>query len=199
MISHNQNKKTHVISLTLLLDDWTPRIWRRIWVLDTIHLDKLCGILYSSMNWSGYHLSEIETKTRSYGDITIGEQAERMLDWRKYTLKDILKEGTRFKYYYDFGDSWKMSVVAKVEKDLALDAIYPVCVNGKNAAPPEDVGSYGGYEDFINAMNNKKHPRHKEFKRWYWSDTFDPKHFSVDETNNEIDDFLTRPQTKFEL
>lgn len=151
------------------------------------------------MNWGGYHLSEIETKSKSYGDVTVGEQTERMLDWKKYTLKDILKEGLRFKYYYDFGDSWKMSVVAKVEKDLSLDAIYPVCVNGKNAAPPEDVGSYGGYEDFINAMNNKNHPRRKEFKNWYWDDTFDPKYFSVDETNNMIDDFLSMPVVKFEV
>ena len=38
---------------------------------------------------------------------------------------------------------------------------YPVCVAGKRAGPPEDVGGVWGYMEFIEAMRDPKHPRHR--------------------------------------
>jgi hypothetical protein len=48
------------------------------------------------------------------------------------------KENGRFLYEYDFGNDWRHDV--RVEQRLPLDPkrIYPVCIAGKNAAPPED-------------------------------------------------------------
>jgi len=37
-------------------------------------------------------------------------------------------------------------------------------------------------------MNNPKHKEHKEMKEWYYDDIFGPKHFSVDETNDFVQD-----------
>jgi hypothetical protein len=43
-------------------------------------------------------------------------------------------------YEYDFGDWWQHEV--RVERHLSLDKkrIYPVCIAGKRAGPPEDCG-----------------------------------------------------------
>jgi len=55
-------------------------------------------------------------------------------------------------------------MTVKVKKEIKLDpnAPYPVCVNGKNAGPPEDVGSYPGFEHFIQVMKNKKHKDYRK-------------------------------------
>lgn len=138
------------------------------------------------MGWSGYHLSEIQTQDDRYGDTEI-DPPDYLLNWKDYTLKELIKNGaTQFKYQYDFGDGWEITTKIKKEDKLSLDAPYPVCVNGKNAAPPEDVGGYGGYQHFINVMKNPKHLEFKELSDWFGDDKFDPTYFSVDEVNAEI-------------
>lgn len=177
-----------IYSLTISLNDWTPRIWRRLWVRGDMKLNEVATILYLSMGWSGYHLSEIIVKERSYGDRSI-DPPSGLLEWTEYTLDDIAKDGlTQFQFLYDFGDSWQMTVKIKEEKKLDSYAPYPVCVNGENAGPPEDMGSCPGFDHFIKVMKNKKHPEYKELSEWWGDESFDPTHFSVDEINSLIQD-----------
>jgi len=79
-------------------------------------------------------------------------------------------------------------MTVKVKKEIKLDpnAPYPVCVNGKNAGPPEDVGSYPGFEHFIQVMKNKKHKDYREMRDWFGDDSFNPAYFSIDEVNTII-------------
>jgi hypothetical protein len=51
----------------------------------------------------------------------------------------------RFLYEYDFGDEWLHEV--RIEKRLPLDPklTYPVCIDGKHAAPPEEFGGAQAY------------------------------------------------------
>jgi len=49
----------------------------------------------------------------------------------------------------------------------------------------EDCGGIWGYEEFLDAISNKKHKRHKELLDWIGG-PFDPEHFDVDETNRLI-------------
>lgn len=187
------NKTAKVYSLVINLEEWTPKIWRKIWVKDDTRLDKLAKILYTSMGWTGSHLSEISTKKCSYGDAS-PEDAEDMmpenwLDYNKYTLKHIIdQQVTQFHFCYDFGDNWEMTVKIKPEPNLTIDAPYPVCVNGKNAAPPEDVGSYPGFEKFIKIMNNPKRKGYKQMCDWYGDNSFDPTYFSSEDVNAQFDD-----------
>ena len=44
---------------------------------------------------------------------------------------------------------------------------YPVCIDGKNAAPPEDCGGPPGFSDFKKAIENPKSKQHKELMSWY--------------------------------
>jgi len=186
------NKKNKVYNLMISLNDWSPKIWRKIWIKDNTRLDKLAEILYTSMDWSGSHLSEIRTKNYSYGD-TSPEDAEEMmpedwLDYKDYTFKHIAdQQVTQFHFCYDFGDNWEMTVKIKYEPGLATDAPYPVCVNGKNAAPPEDVGSYSGFEKFIKVINNPKSREYKEISDWWGDDSFDSTYFSSEDVNAQFD------------
>jgi hypothetical protein len=62
-------------------------------------------------------------------------------------LADIAqREKTPLIYEYDFGDGWEHKVV--VEKILAADSEKKcaVCLDGKNARPPEDCGGISGYQ-----------------------------------------------------
>lgn len=52
----------------------------------------------------------------------------------------------KFTYTYDFGDYWQHQV--RVEKLLPSTVVLttPVCVSGRRACPPEEVGGLGGYD-----------------------------------------------------
>lgn len=180
--------EVNIYSLTLALDNWKPRIWRRMWVRDDMPLPALSTVLYQSMGWCGCHMSEIRLDGKIYGDCS-EDPPDDWLDWTKYTFHDIVKPTSKYIHYcYDFGDNWQLTAMIKHELTLDPEAPYPVCVNGKNAAPPEDVGSYPGFERFIRVMNNPKDREYKEMEEWYNDDTFDPKYFSVDEVNDFIQD-----------
>ncbi|MFX8036176.1 plasmid pRiA4b ORF-3 family protein, partial [Acinetobacter baumannii] len=53
------------------------------------------------------------------------------------------------------------------------DVKYPRCVAGQRACPPEDVGGYPGYADFLEAWLDSGHEEHKAMRRWAGT-KFDP-------------------------
>lgn len=67
-------------------------------------------------------------------------------------------------YIYDFGDDWKHSVTLIEITDVKL--LTPQCVAGKGTAPIEDCGGIWGYYEMVDALNDPKHPEHKDFREW---------------------------------
>jgi hypothetical protein len=111
---------------------------------------------------------------------------DRTRNYRKVRLDQIVSAPKdRFVYEYDFGDGWDHEIV--VEKVLPPDpeGSYPVCVAGKRACPPEDVGGLWGYYEFLEALANPAHPEHEERVEWY-GDEFDPEAFSVETVNERL-------------
>lgn len=79
-------------------------------------------------------------------------------------------------YVYDFGDYWRHRI--ELEKTIGdYEFGYPIILEGEGACPPEDVGGLGGYEDFLEAWNNAKHPEHENMAEWgksqYYTGNFD--------------------------
>jgi len=90
-----------------------------------------------------------------------------------------------FRYVYDYGDNWQHKV--KIEQIVDLDAplTAPLCLAGKNACPPEDVGGAPGYEEFLAALADPNDPEHEHFKEWIGGD-FDPAAFDIAEVNERL-------------
>lgn len=133
-----------VYQLKVTLQDSKPPIWRRILVPADITLSKLHRILQVTMGWSDSHLHQFIVADTYYGvsepgagfgmDMEVKNESRVKLD------KIAPAEKSRIIYKYDFGDSWEHQIL--VEKILPAEegAPYPLCITGKRACPPEDVG-----------------------------------------------------------
>lgn len=120
-----------------------------------------------------------------YGDTADDEYGDPgNIDEAKVKLSQVVQlEGQKIHYEYDFGDSWCHTLL--VEKILPpQEGIRdPVCLKGKRACPPEDVGGVWGYEYFLKAIRDPNHDEHEEYLNWIGGE-FDPEAFDLEEVNN---------------
>jgi Plasmid pRiA4b ORF-3-like protein len=148
-----------------------PPIWRRIQVKDCT-LDKLHEHIQTAMGWTNSHLHQFHIGEQRYADPMLMEESFEEFSYQDSTstkLSDILpKKGKpfRFVYEYDFGDSWHHEVLFEGHPAIEPKAKYPLCLEGERACPPEDVGGVWGYADFVEAIQDRGHERHKEFLEW---------------------------------
>jgi hypothetical protein len=69
-------------------------------------------------------------------------------------------------YIYDFGDDWIHNI--SFLKKPSEEVLYPKCIDGQNAAPPEDCGGIYGFYDLIETSNKKKlNAEEKEMLEFY--------------------------------
>jgi len=162
----------------------TPKIWRRIQVQDCT-LDKLHEHIQTAMGWTNSHLHQFEIDGEQYGDLEFLEDDFNEFNWIDSTMtmvSDIVpKAGKRFafKYEYDFGDGWEHEILFEGCPPVEQEMKYPLCLEGKRACPPEDVGGVWGYQDFLAAIADPQHEEHATFLEWcgdsFLPDQFDPK------------------------
>ncbi len=179
-----------IYQLKVTLMDISPPIWRRIQVKGAITLLKLHNVLQVVMaGWLDYHLHQFEIDGIGYtrplpGDPIPNELGQEDERWRRLNQM-VTSENERFLYEYDFGDSWMHEIL--VEKILPLDPEmrYPVCLKGKRACPPEDVGGSWSYADFLEIIRDPDHPEHEGSLIWAGED-FDPEAFDLDEVNRAL-------------
>ena len=176
-----------VYQLKVTLDHSKPPIWRRVLVPENITLYQLHEILQRVMGWMDCHLHMFTIGGQIYGDPADDEFDELgTKNETRYRLNQLgLREKARFSYEYDFGDGWEHTLL--VEKILPAEkgVHYPVCVTGKRACPPEDVGGIWGYEDFLIAIADPGHEEHDEYLQWIGSD-FAPEAFDVEAVNEAL-------------
>jgi pRiA4b ORF-3-like protein len=185
-------KKTAVLpgiyQLKVTLLGTNPPVWRRLVVPANMTLAQLHDVLQSAMGWEDSHMHEFSVGHRRFGrpnpeDRLMGMPSvenERMVD-----LSSVLgRVGAKAIYTYDFGDSWEHGIV--LEKRLPADPnmMYPVCVDGQLACPPEDCGGIPGFYDLVEALSDPSHKRHEEMLDWIGE--FDPQAFSVDKVNQVL-------------
>ncbi|MEW5869570.1 MAG: plasmid pRiA4b ORF-3 family protein [Chloroflexota bacterium] len=178
---------SHVYQIKISLDDTHPPIWRRILAPANYTLFQLHEVIQTVMGWQNYHLHMFTIGDAIYGDPAddefgdLGTQNEKA-----FKLKKLFPAaGVKFKYEYDFGDSWEHTL--RIEKILPAEKgqRYPQCVAGKRACPPEDVGGVWGYEGFLEALADPKHPEHDEYLEWAGGE-FDPAAFDLEEVNQQL-------------
>ena len=82
---------------------------------------------------------------------------------RRTPLSSILEEGRTFRYTYENGDNWDMSIhVDSIKRDF--DQPHPICTAAEGASPPEHLGGVHGFELLMQVYNDPKHPHYQEIK-----------------------------------
>lgn len=107
-------------------------------------LDRVHAVIQAAMGWQNCHLHAFRAADVSYGPPDPHNELGH-LDERKFRLGELTAE--RIFYEYDFGDRWEHELIVE-ERTTAVDgAIYPICVAGESACPPEDCGGSYGFAD----------------------------------------------------
>ncbi len=175
-----------IYQLKITLKEIKPPVWRRLEVPADTKLDDLYHIILCAMPWGGHHLWSFEFDREEYfGD---KESADEMggLVASKYKLSKVLtEESQKGVLTYDFGDDWRHEILLEKILDTEKGVTYPRCMAGKRACPPDDCGGPWGYEDFLKAIKDPKHPEHEDMLEWIGGE-FDPEEFDVEATNERL-------------
>ncbi len=163
---------TLVARLKVTLSDVEPQVLRRFDVPLKIKLNRLHEVIQAAMGWTDTHLYEFRAGGVGWGVPDPDGFYEGPLPASKTSLLDVIEDvGTKtIHYIYDFGDNWHH--VIKVEKidDVMSGTDYPRLVRAIGACPPEDVGGFPGYADFVEAMADPTHEAHAEMVEWHGPD-----------------------------
>lgn len=177
-------KLEHVAQFLIVLPKTDPLVWRRIQVPEAYSFWDLHVAIQDAMGWLDYHLHEFEVVDQRGRVWRIGIPDDEMPDERpciagwKVPIRKHLTHGTGpVRYRYDFGDDWEHTL--DFEELVPADGgVYPRCVAGAGACPPEDVGGTTGYAEFLQAVGNRRHPEHAAMLTWaggsFDAHVFDP-------------------------
>ncbi|WP_406281250.1 plasmid pRiA4b ORF-3 family protein [Embleya sp. NBC_00896] len=161
-----------------------PPIWRRLEVSSECTLKRLHAVVQVAFGWEDYHMWAFETEQERYG------VADRELGIRSAASKKLdqvaPRVGDRLQYTYDFGDDWVHDVLVEAVARAESGTVYPRCLTGRRAGPPEDSGGIWGYEYLLEILADPSHEEHAERLEWLGlesGDRFDPAAFDVEAIN----------------
>ncbi len=194
------SKKTSIYQLKIALQQIEPQIWRSVLVPSNASLESLHQIIQAVMPWQDYHLHHFQQGETFYG-VPFPEQYEYDLDYvdtRLTPLASVLTQvGDSILYEYDFGDSWWHEITLEGIQNRKRGAVYPVCIGGARACPPEDCGGVTGYYLMSEALSD---PNHEEYKSYeIWSNNFQPEMFDLDQANARLRLLITETQKLMRL
>jgi hypothetical protein len=173
-----------VFRLRIQLADTSPVVWRRLLVPGSVRLSKLHDYFQAAMGWTNSHLHSFVIDGVLYG-MHFDDWPEEEVDEKEVTILQSIGEARRFRYEYDFGDSWEHDVVVEELSRHRLGLKFAVCVDGQNACPPEDVGGVTMFERFKEAVADPTDEEHDEYLAWV-GDSFDPQAFDLALANAEL-------------
>ena len=167
------SRADEIARIRIELLDVTPQIWRTIEVPSTVSLRGLHDAIQAVVPFDNRHLFLFEIGDRRYG-IPDREWGDDTRDAKNIRIGALIDRGViEFTYTYDFGDDWRFHLTIEEVLPLVEGASYPRLVGGARRGPPEDVGGFPGFEEFLFAMRDPTHERHAELSRWYGR-PFDP-------------------------
>ena len=181
------HKQFYLLKIKLL--DIEPAIWRRFVVPATIPLDRLHEVIQIVMGWTDSHLYEFIIGNKRYTEDH--DSKEDGLESGRFRLRDLIKQqDSTFSYLYDFSDYWMHEIVLE-ESPYFYPEQSPevVCLEGRRACPPEDVGGLSGYFEFCYSLRVPHHKEHESNKQWSGGD-FDSERFDSGIINSELIKYL---------
>lgn len=182
-----------IYQIKITLNDSKPLIWRKVLIPDSISLHQLHTILQIVMGWTNSHLHQFIIDDELYGEPEEEDgYSEDLKNEKHYRLNQFVRrKGFKFIYEYDFGDSWGHTI--HVEAILAVEKgkQYLVCLEGKRACPPEDIGGVTGYNNLLKIFTNPKHPDYNDMREEFGED-FDPEFFDIEDVNSGLRRYASR-------
>lgn len=176
---------TPIYQLKITLQRIEPPIWRRLLVPGFVSLEYLHQMIQAVMPWLDYHLHHFQVGKTFYA-VPHPDAYVEYVDSSDTELSSVLvSEGDKLVYEYDFGDSWthEISLERIVKPDPGI--LYPICVAGERACPPEDCGGPTGYGLMLEALADPMHEEHESYKVWSGG-SFDSEAFDLEEINANL-------------
>ena len=172
-----------------------PQISRRVLVRGDMTLAELHHVFQVVMGWENWHLHSFHLWGKDYG-LSYAGGTWYADDARRVHLGNFpWRVNDKFTYTYDFGDYWQHQV--RVEKVLPVTAVLtmPVCVSGRRACPPEEVGGPSGYDqrtldqfswryEALDRLLADEDLREDDVPTWFW--TYRPEHFDKEQVNRKL-------------
>ena len=183
--------KPCLITLRIELVGTTPLVWRRITLDGRSSFANLHHVIQAAMGWHDAHLHQFRINNRYIGvpDPESDAPEWHTEDERKVFLNRVLTDDAVFTYLYDFGDGWEHRLLVEEyddrddlrcgDGDAWVDA-------GERACPPEDGGGVGGFQDFLEKLEDEPYSdESKELREWAGLD-YDPAGFDRQAANAAI-------------
>lgn len=183
-----------IARVRIVIEDTDPPVWRELDVPLSTTLAGMHDIIQVVMGWWDYHLYEFEIGDRFYG---VPSSDDALYDRKVYKasalrLATVLERGVRdFLYVYDFGDNWRHRISVMDVRQGVPDLDYPRFIAGARRAPPEDVGSISGFEEFLGAIADPEHEQHERMLEWY-GQPFDPEDIEEPRLHRVMANFAAR-------
>ena len=135
--------------LKVTLRGFRPPIWRRLLVGGNTTLSDLHCIIQIAMGWMNSHLHSFTIGGTTYSDsregFLGGFDFPKDEDERRARLRNVASvPGSKLEYLYDMGDSWEHQILVEKIRPPEPGEVYPICLKGVRACPPEDCGGLPG-------------------------------------------------------
>jgi len=178
------NQFKHVHQFRIALKGTKPPIWRRIRVPDNYSFEDLHAAIQNVMDWevyagSSYQYHVIDPSTglaETIGCSCLGFARFAGIDEPAIGISDYFAQpNTKVDYTCRHETTWKFTV--EFEETLPADEfeVYPICIKGRRASPPEDCGGVAEYQEMLRAMGKPNSGGHDIL-----GDDFDPEYFDPD-------------------
>ena len=183
--------KPCLITLRIELVGTTPLVWRRITLDGRSSFANLHHVIQAAMGWHDAHLHQFRLNNRYIGvpDPESDAPEWHTEDERKVFLNRVLTDDAVFTYLYDFGDGWEHRLLVEEyddSDDLRFGDGDAWVDAGERACPPEDCGGVGGFQDFLEKLENEPYSdESKELHVWAGLD-YDPARFDRQAANAAI-------------
>lgn len=183
--------KPCLITLRIELVGTTQLVWRRITLDGRSSFAALHHVIQAAMGWHDAHLHQFRINNRYIGvpDSESDAPEWHTEDERKVFLNRVLTDDAVFTYLYDFGDGWEHRLLVEEyddSDDLRFGDGDAWVDAGERACPPEDCGGVGGFQDFLEKLEDEPYSdESKELREWAGLD-YDPAGFDRQAANAAI-------------
>jgi hypothetical protein len=173
-----------VLQVRITLSDVDdPPVWRQVLIPAAYPLSRVHQVIQAAMGWQDYHMHAFRIGETSYGPDPEGELG--YADDTTARLGELATVGTGLGYEYDFGDGWEHELVVEARTEAAADQVYPACIAGQGACPPEDSGGAYGFAELKELLAGPPSAERDEMREWAGGD-YDPARFDLAAANAAV-------------